>query len=277
MLTLSACKKDVAPGGNLNGRSSGAGLPTATSGDGIVESQAPSLEPVHATVSLNCDGYYETLPARYDSSAAKYPLILFVHGIGELGNGGSDLSSVLRAGLPRLIYKKVFPPDFLVNGQHFSFIVISPQFKKRPGSAELESVLQYMLKKYRVDESRIYLTGLSMGGGVTWEFSAEHGNQLAAIVPLAGGTSPNGKLTEGIAGFNLPVWAFHNTDDNVVPVAFTLDFVAGINSFKPANLAKATIWTSGGHDCWTKGYDPNTREGGKNMYEWMLGFTNSRY
>lgn len=247
-----------------------------SSEDSVIETTPPSNKPVSVTINENCAGYYETLPARYDSSTKKYPLVLFVHGIGELGNGTSDLSKLIRAGLPRLINKKAFPADFEVGGKHYSFIVISPQFKQRPTNTQVHNVLQYALKKYRVDTSRIYVTGLSMGGGVTWEYSSQYGSSIAAIVPICGGSWPDPKRAQSIASFNLPAWAFHNTDDATVPVSYTLDYVSEINGFHPTIPAKATIWPTGGHDSWTKAYDPATKENGKNIYEWMLSFTHGQ-
>lgn len=240
--------------------------------DDVIETSPATSTPVSVKVSNECAGYYESLPARYDSSAKKYPMILFVHGIGEVGNGTTQLKNMVRTGLPSLINRKKFPPSFEVNGEHFSFIVISPQFKKRPTNDEVNEVLKYMLKKYRVDTSRIYVTGLSMGGGVTWEFSSAYGNSIAAIAPICGGSWPDPKRAAKIASFNLPVWAFHNQGDPTVPASYTIDYVNLINSHHPAVKAKYTVWPGGGHNSWTKAYDPSYKEDGKNMYEWLLQF-----
>lgn len=171
-----------------------------------------------------------------------------------------------------LSIKKAFPPSFELDGQHFSFVVISPQFKKRPKNDEVQSVLNYMVKKYRIDTSRIYVTGLSLGGGVTWEFASQFGSSVAAIAPICGGSRPDPKRAQKIASFDVPVWAFHNSDDAIVPVSFSRDYVTKINSFGPEVPAKITAWPTGGHDSWTKAYDPSYKEKGKNVYEWMLQF-----
>ncbi len=241
--------------------------------DNIIETQPAIQSAVSVRVDDNCAGYYAALPSRYDSSHKKYPLIIFVHGIGELGNGTTDLPKMLVTGLPRMISKKQFPPSFAVNGKNYSFIVISPQFKARPDNTQFNNLVQHVIKKYRVDLSRIYITGLSMGGGVTWEYSSEYGNDIAAAVPICGGSWPDPKRAERIASFNLPVWAFHNDDDKVVPASYTLDYVSKINGFGVAVQAIATVWPTGGHDSWTKAYDPSTRINGKNIYEWMLGYS----
>lgn len=256
LFIFSACKKNLS-------------IDQKSETDNVIETALPVHSAIKAYINNNCAGYYEALPARYDSSAKKYPLILFVHGIGELG---TDLSKMLRAGLPRLINRKKFPADFEVNGQHFSFIVISPQFKKWPKNIDVKSVIDYAVKEYRIDTSRIYVTGLSMGGGVTWEFNAEYGGSVAAIAPICGGSWPDAKRAGKIASFNLPVWAFHNVDDPTVPVSYTIDYVKKINSFNPSVKAKYTTWLTGGHDSWTKAYDPSTKAEGKNIYEWMLQY-----
>jgi predicted peptidase len=256
LVIFAACKKDISV--TQNSRL-----------DSAVESNPPVQTAVTAYVNDNCAGYYKAVPTFYDSSTKKYPLILFIHGIGELG---TDLTKMTRAGLPRLINKKAFPADFEVNGEHYSFIVFSPQFKKWPTNSDVKGVMEYAVKKFRVDTSRIYVTGLSMGGGVTWEFDSEFVGLVAAIAPICGGSWPDTKRAEKLASFDLPVWAFHNADDDVVPVSYTIDYVNKINSFDPTVKAKYTVWPSGGHDAWTKAYDPATREGGKNMYEWMLQF-----
>lgn len=240
--------------------------------DNVVETLPAVHTPVSAYINESTGGYYEALPSRYDSSNKKYPMILFLHGIGELGNGSSDLPKMLRAGLPRLINRKKFPPSFEVGGENLSFIVISPQFKKRPDNEQVNGVLKYMVSKYRVDTSRIYVTGLSLGGGITWEYASQYGNSIAAAVPICGGSWPDPKRAGRIATANLPVWAFHNADDKVVPVSYTRDYVNIINANHPSVKAKYTIWATGGHDSWTKAYDPEFREQGKNMYEWMLSY-----
>ena len=257
---FSSCKKDTS-------------LSSKSEIDLVIETAPPVHMPVTARVNAVCAGYYAALPARYDSSLKKYPLILFLHGIGEIGNGSPEhLARMVRAGLPRLINRKKFPPSFEVDGQHYSFIVVSPQFKERPSNDEVNEVLNYMVKKYRVDTSRIYVTCLSLGGGVTWDYTAQYGNRVAAAAPICGGSWPDPKRASRIASFGTPVWAFHNGDDKVVPVSYTKDYVNIINSHKPAVAARYTVWPTGGHDSWTKAYDPATKEKGQNMYEWMLSF-----
>ncbi len=229
---------------------------------------------VTANISSRIGGFYRAMPARYDSTTKKYPLLVFLHGVGEVGNGTSDLSRLLVNAVPKLLNQKVFPAKFTVNGTNYSFIVINPQFKEWPQPADVNALIDYAVANYRIDESRIYLAGLSMGGGAAWDYAAAYPSRLAAVVPICGASWPGKAAMGKIAAANLPVWAFHNNDDGTVNVYTTITNVDDINSFSPAITAKKTIWANGGHDAWTKATNPATTEcEGKNMYEWMLQFT----
>jgi predicted peptidase len=240
-----------------------------------------TLPAVQTAVSLNVDnnigGFYKALPARYDSTDKKYPLLIFIHGIGELGNGTTDLSKVLANAVPKLLSQKKFPPQFSVGGQNYSFIVISPQFKAWPQPSDINDMVNWAVKNLRIDSSRIYVAGLSMGGGSTWDYGIAYANRIAAMVPICGASWPSKDQCGNIAKANLPVWAFHNQDDGTVGVDATVTTVNNINSFNPPTPAKKTIWPSGGHDAWSKASSPDTKEcEGKNMYEWMLQYSRSQ-
>src|SRR5450432_3004669 len=196
------------------------------------------------SMTANSDGYYEYLPQGYESGTQNYPLILFAHGAGELG--AVPLSALLGAGLPALIDQGNFPVSFTVNGQTSSFIVISPHFSMNwPVPTDIQDILDYVVQHYRVDQSRIYMTGLSMGGGVTWDYaggSSIYANRLAAIVPIAGASWPEPSRGRVIANANLPVWATHNDGDPTVPVSYTNDYITNINAApSPTPLAKKSI------------------------------------
>ncbi len=109
-----------------------------TAPNDVVETSPAIHTPITTYVNANCAGYYQSLPSRYNLTTKKYPLILFIHGIGELGTGVTRLNC---CGLPRQLNLKVFPPSFLVNGVRYSYIVVSPQFKVRPTAADIQSVI----------------------------------------------------------------------------------------------------------------------------------------
>ena len=229
--------------------------------------------PVHYSINSNVGGFYEALPLSYDSTDKKFPLLLFLHGGGEVGDGNSDLPLILKNSVTRRLAEKTFPVSFTVNGEEFSFIVISPQFKSWPRVKDINDVLQYVLTRYRVDESRIYLSGLSMGGGATWEYAGSvYGKAIAAIVPMCGASWADTAVAKKIAANNVPGWAFHNMDDATVTVNSTKRYVSIVNAQQPIHPIRMTLWPVGGHDAWTQSSDPEYKEDGKNMYEWMLQF-----
>ena len=145
-----------------------------------VQTARPSVN-----ISTKCKGYYEYLPQGYDpNGTATYPMILFFTGIGEFGNGSStELPRVLKNGPPKLISAGTFPTSFSVLGQTHKFIVISPQFTSTPVvAADIDTVLRYMLVHYKINPKRVYLTGLSYGGGLCFAYTGNRNTTYAAKV-----------------------------------------------------------------------------------------------
>jgi dienelactone hydrolase len=234
----------------------------------------------YVSVGGNSNGHYVYLPAGYNDAAnatKKYPVILFIHGIGELGNGTNELYKINNTGLPQLINQGRFPSSFTVNGSQFQFIVVCPQFVYWPGAENINAFYDHILSNYRADASRLYLTGLSMGGGAIWDFagtSTANSGRVAAILPICGATTPTTEKCKNMAATNLPVWATHNDQDGTVYVGNTHGFVDGINNFNPPIRAQKTIFYVYGHDAWTKTYDPGYKlTGTLNAYEWMLQYS----
>ncbi len=242
-------------------------------------SQTLTQTPVTYPVNYAIGGYYEALPLEYNNSPAKkFPLLIAIHGIGELGSGSQQsLQQLLLHGVTKVIDRDRFPAHFTVNGETFSFIVISPQYKANHRDAEtVQTLIDYCVQKYRVDESRIYLTGLSMGGGISWIYAKKqgYGSRIAALVPVCGNTNASASGIDNIVATNLPVWATHNQGDDIVPASNSINWVNGLNGNVPAinPTALLTIFPSSSHDAWTKTYNPTYRPNGLNVYEWMLQY-----
>jgi len=241
----------------------------------LFETKPANLIPFTREVNENVGGYYMGIPVRYDSTDKLYPLLLFIPGAGQFGNGGIDLPKLLKEGPIQLLEEKIFPPNFKVNDQNFSFLIAAPQFRNYPGTGHLKSFIDDIKKRYRVDTTRIYIAGLSIGGRMTCDFAAEYPTELAAIVPMAGVSSNSTDLAEKtrkIAAANLPVWVFHNEDDFIFKISEPITFVSKLNSFLPQTRAKLTTWPTGGHDAWSKASDPKFTENNLNIYEWMLQY-----
>lgn len=231
-------------------------------------------------ISSNCQGFYEYLPQGYSSGNGKYPLLVFLHGIGEEGNGSTDLPRLLDNGSPPdLISQGKFPATFTVNGQTFSFIVISPQFIGWPQDADVDAMINYAISHYRVDTTRVYLTGLSMGGSAVWSYAPGHAQKLAGIVPIAGGQMYTGTYgAQELQANNIAVFAAANLNDPTVNSQLTVQDIQVINSVTPAITPPAldTIYNASGHGGWTITFDPNTNlHNGLNIYQYLLQFSRS--
>lgn len=228
----------------------------------------------NTAINSNVNGFYVALPSDYQQTQKRHPLLLFIPGGGQFGNGSIDLPLLLRDGPVQLVDEGRFPGTFTVGGAQYSFIILTPQFRAYPSPTEIRQCIDYARSKYRVDSSRIYLSGLSIGGIEITNLAAQMPERIAAIVPLAGvpqDFNSNNKCQQ-IAAANLPVWAFHSENDPVFNISWPQAFVAKINMYQPAIPARLTRWPNGGHDAWTRALEPLYRENGKNIYEWMLQY-----
>lgn len=273
VMLFSSCQKDVIKE-EAQSLSSEAVASNATAADNTIETAPPVYTNVVANVNGNVANFWQAVPALYNQTTKTYPLILFIHGIGELGTA----KTMNCCGLPRHLNLKTFPANFNIGGVNRSFIVMAPQFKVRPSAADMQSVIDYAKKRFRIDASRIYVTGLSMGGGSTWDYSGVFGQNAAAIVPVCGGTSPNTTLCTNIASKNLPYWGIYSSKDAVVPSSWGTTFFNTINKLNSAYASKTklTIWTDVDHNgTWGRAFDPKTKVDGYNIYEWMLLYSRS--
>lgn len=177
-------------------------------------------------------------------------MLVFLHGSGERGN---DLEKVKVHG----------PPKLIAQGRPMPFVVLSPQCPSNTDwdSETLFALIKQVVSRYRVDEKRVYLTGLSMGGAATWDLAMAYPDYFAAIAPICGPVNRNypamaTKLKD------LPVWAFHGAMDDVVPVSGAAAMIKRLQDLgKPARIV---IYPDANHDSWTITYeDPE-------LYKWLL-------
>jgi len=216
------------------------------------------------TVPGMSHGYWEYLPQGYDDNpTATYPLVVFLGGEGQQGNGTLDGTPL---SLERVMTTTA-PPLLARNGRHFPFVLVAPQ----RGSAwwpytEVDAVIEFAKSHYRIDPARVYLTGLSAGAFITWGYAATYPQKLAAIVPIAG----NGNGLPVCNLRNVPVWAFHGTSDGTVSQWGSIDPVDTLNNTcnpraNPAALL--TLYQGVGHDSWSRTYSGSA---GHDIYTWML-------
>ena len=243
----------------------------------VVETDQYILEPHTVNVSTNLPGFYSAVPGHYYKNDNRYPLLIYIHGAGQFGNGvPPSLDAVFKEGTPKLLQEKTFPLNFVSDGRHYTFIVLMPQFARSFTTADMKAFYDYAKSHYRVDTTRIYITGFSLGGLMTSEFGSAYPRSVAAMLPMAGETTTDlVNKAKQIARNNLAVWVFHNNGDEVYDVNGARNFVATINLQTPGIPAKLTVFPpegAGNHDAWTRACNPTYKENGLNIYEWMLQY-----
>ncbi len=241
-------------------------------------------------------GFLQFTPKDYGSQ--KHPLIIFLHGIGERGNGTSEINSVAANAIPKFCAAGA-SMRFTVNGQTSSFVVLSPQLSKQYGywpTFYITEMIKYAKANLQIDPNRIYITGLSLGGGGIWRMitdastyiaatnSYDYGfdGTIAAAAPVCGTQEEtDANMCTTIAANHLPVWAFHCMDDGTVGVGATQHAEILMNRCAGTPAGKFTYYQSGGHGgAWINAYDTGhittiVSGGGSftanpNLYEWFL-------
>jgi predicted peptidase len=206
------------------------------------QTSAPSEKVFSAEVKLQVGyPYLEFLPSGYDKSAdEKWPLIVFLHGAGERGN---DLNQIKRHG----------PPKVIAAGRKVDAVVICPQCPNEQvwSSHGVHALTQEIIKTHAIDTSRVYLTGLSMGGFGTWETAIDYPDTYAALLPICGGTGARFLSAARIK--HIPEWIFHGAKDPVVPAAYS-QRMHDLLKAKGADV-RLTLYPEAQHDSWTATYD----------------------
>jgi predicted peptidase len=191
--------------------------------------------------------YLLYLPDGYESTDERWPLLLFLHGAGERGD---DLERLKAHGPPRL----------LAEGQSLPFVVVAPQCPR--GRYWLVPLLAGLLdevgRRWRIDEERVYVTGVSMGAYGCWHLAEAHADRLAAILPICGGGDPDNAAELK----DLPIWAFHGAKDPVVPLEESEVMVQAVRN--AGGTVRFTIYPDAAHDSWTQTYQK------PDWHQWLL-------
>jgi predicted peptidase len=204
-------------------------------------------------VGDNSISYLLYVPTNFDAGSAQHwPLVLFLHGRGE---SDGPLSVVKKWGLPY----------FIDHGVNYPYIIASPQCPPSPKAwnkpdeqALLVALLDHLDNTFKVDDDRVYLTGLSMGGYGSWRLAADHPDRFAAVVPICGGGDP--KDAEKLK--NLPIWAWHGLADPTVPVKRSIEMVDAIKAAGGTTVRLTTL-EGIGHASWQAAY------ASPDLYKWL--------
>lgn len=205
-------------------------------------------------------------PLDYDKSK-KYPVILFLHGAGERGD---DNQAQLKHGMQRLATDPVQKdhPAFVIAPQcpkdeqwvDVPWSADSHQMKQEPTTAlrNALALIEVVGEQYSIDEDRIYITGLSMGGFGTWDAIQRYPDRFAAAIPICGGGDPS--YARGLV--DLPIWVFHGAKDTTVKTSRSREMVRVLRELK--GNVKYGEYPGVSHDSWTRTY--NSTE----LYDWLF-------
>lgn len=185
-------------------------------------------------------GYY--LYAPNEQPKENIPLIVFLHGAGERGNGTTDLKLINVNALPK----------YITQGAEYPAFILCPQCPKgfvwNNFVVSLKKLIDDISEKYSVDKNKIALTGISMGGYGTWEMGITYPGFFSCIAPICGG----GFFWRTAELKNEKIWAFHGDADKTVPCSNSLQMVDGVN--KNGGHARLTIFHDVEHNSWDPAY-----------------------
>jgi predicted esterase len=202
--------------------------------------------------------YYPQLPKNYGKDPnKKWPLIVFLHGVGERGGTLEDVKKMNHS-----------IPMMAETSKDFPFVAVSPlcpqSFSWKDLPYSISNMIDEVIVKYNIDTDRIYLTGLSMGGIGTWSIALQFPDKFAAIAPVCGSVDPD--KVEKLK--NLPIWAFHGAKDTVVSMG---EEQKAVNVLKSCGSnIKYTVYPDVEHDSWSKAYPD------KKLYAWFLQHTRAK-
>lgn len=199
--------------------------------------------------------YLIHFPAEYHDFDGPRPLIVFLHGAGEVGADVTQLKNL------DVVH---FAQSGPVAKEDFPFIAVSPVTPKHGWEPQrvklfLDKLIQSRTRRFKIDPNRVYLTGFSMGGFGTFRTAEEYPDLFAAVAPVAGG----GDVEKAERLKSVPIWAFHGDADDVVDYHSSADIIQAVQ--KAGNRdARLTTVTGGTH-----GICPNAY-GRAELYRWML-------
>jgi predicted peptidase len=214
-------------------------------------------------------------PAAIADPSTPRPFILFLHGAGESGvNNAAQVNGNIDQLLAEAKRRNAFLYAPQTNGGWASTAILD----------QVKSMLDRALVERPVDATRMYVTGLSMGGGGTWNMLNRYGDLFAAAVPICA-VSPSGFVASRL--LDDAIWAFHARDDGTVSNVTTRNVINSILAagrhplptypvppvttdfafVSPAIDLRYTEYRIGGHGIWGRVYSTPP------MYEWLFAHT----
>jgi predicted peptidase len=187
-----------------------------------------------------------------------YPLVLFLHGAGERGDDPAKVRIHFPELWARAEHRKKFPCFLIVpqcrEGEQWvnapwTDVKTTPMAREPSEMLDMAmKVLDKSLKEFPIDKTRVYLTGLSMGGYGSWELAMRRPEVFAALAPICGG----GDETHAAKLKDIPIWTAHGDADTVVPVERSRRMVQAVKD--AGGNVHYDEYPKLGHNSWTPAY-----------------------
>jgi hypothetical protein len=255
------------------------------------------------TIGTYIKGLLEYTPPGYNPvGTTRYPVIIYFHGVGEVGPGSnSSLCNILTlccGGSDNNIFDIPLPervergqvPAVINGGTTYNYIILSPQYSEYtyptayPSAPDVEAMIDYAVSHYRIDVNRIYLTGMSSGANMILEYA---GSSLAraqrvAAIAMASECSTVGNYPAGpgfVSTANLAVWELHCISDGTCPDSIPTNWINAINAQNPPPIPLAKNNSSCYRLALQRRFypqylehilDPAFTVNGLNVYNWLI-------
>ncbi|MDC6353100.1 MULTISPECIES: prolyl oligopeptidase family serine peptidase [Robiginitalea] len=203
--------------------------------------------------------YRLLMPEHFDPTE-EYPVVLFLHGAGERGSDNEKQlthgSSLFTSPINRSAFPAIVLAPQCASGDYWAQVEVDRSsypigldFQYEKGPTRSLGLVMELLDSYRglqyVDNTRIYIMGLSMGGMGTFELLHRLPDVFAAAVPICGAGDP-----ETVAGYadKVPLWIFHGAVDQVVAPDHSLHMVNKL--FDAGARPGFTLYDRVNHNSW---------------------------
>ena len=201
---------------------------------------------------------YVLLPPPEIVEGEHYPLVVFLHGIGERGNDNELQKGHFPKRMAAAAYSERFPCFVLApqcpkdqRWANVRTLESGRRIQEPEPTGALEGVIASLAEVVRtqpIDMQRIALTGLSMGGSGAWDLATRHPGWFSAAAPVCGGGDP--ETADRLAG--LPVMVWHGAEDTVVPTRRSREMVEALRKLK--HPVEYTELPGVRHDAWNHAY-----------------------
>lgn len=211
---------------------------------------------------------YRLLKPAATKAGQTYPLVLFLHGRDQRGEDNRAQLKFLPTWMAEPERRERFScfliapqcrPDRFWEETPRAFDRAAPRQPPGPQMQVVINILEEVIREFPIDQRRLYLTGMSMGGYGSWALGTRLAERWAAVAPICGGGDE--LYADRLVG--VPVWAWHGDADDVVPVAKSRRMIEAIR--QAGGQPKYTELAAVGHDSWTTAYtDP------RGVIPWMF-------